>query len=236
MGDRVRFFLLAATFIYKSFLQMRSRGHGAETAKFNDLRPFAFGLLRLKRGRLGQMVSTWIYSKSCAGLASDSSGSSDSKSSTAGSPAFLSKISTFCSASFRAVWQVRVSMTPRSCGAGDSSRGNSPCSHRSTSSSSSRMAVSKSSLGVSFGVRVAMTSNGTGAAQRAQVHVADAAPSEHCQLVRRVTAANSRHSRVCITLAVGNYMTLTLKQFAAYAGLVAAILGSIACSPKRIPP
>jgi hypothetical protein len=36
--------LLAATFIYNSFLQMRSRGHGAETAKFNDLRPFALGL------------------------------------------------------------------------------------------------------------------------------------------------------------------------------------------------
>ena len=37
-------------------------------------------------------------------------------------------------------------------------------------------------------------------------------------------------------MAVGNYMPLTLKQFAACAGLVAAILGSVACSPKRIPP
>jgi hypothetical protein len=36
-------------------------------------------------------------------------------------------------------------------------------------------------------------------------------------------------------LAVGNYMPLTLKQFAACAGLVAAILGSAACAPKRIP-
>ncbi len=36
-------------------------------------------------------------------------------------------------------------------------------------------------------------------------------------------------------MAVGSYMPLTLKQFAACAGLVAAILGSAACSPKRIP-
>jgi hypothetical protein len=36
-------------------------------------------------------------------------------------------------------------------------------------------------------------------------------------------------------MAVGNYMPLTLKQFAACAGLVAAILGSAACAPKRIP-
>jgi outer membrane murein-binding lipoprotein Lpp len=37
-------------------------------------------------------------------------------------------------------------------------------------------------------------------------------------------------------MAVGSYMPLTLKQFAACAGLVAAILGSAACAPKRIPP
>ena len=37
-------------------------------------------------------------------------------------------------------------------------------------------------------------------------------------------------------MAVGNYMPLTLKQFAACAGLVAAILGSAGCTPKRIPP
>ena len=36
-------------------------------------------------------------------------------------------------------------------------------------------------------------------------------------------------------MAVGSYMPLTLKQFAACAGLVAAILGSAACAPKRIP-
>jgi hypothetical protein len=37
-------------------------------------------------------------------------------------------------------------------------------------------------------------------------------------------------------LVVGSYMTLTLKQFAACAGLFAAILGSAGCAPKRIPP
>jgi hypothetical protein len=36
-------------------------------------------------------------------------------------------------------------------------------------------------------------------------------------------------------MAVGSYMPHTLKQFAACAGLVAAILGSAACAPKRIP-
>ena len=36
-------------------------------------------------------------------------------------------------------------------------------------------------------------------------------------------------------MAVGSYMPLTLKQFAVSAGLVAAILGSAACAPKRIP-
>ena len=37
-------------------------------------------------------------------------------------------------------------------------------------------------------------------------------------------------------MVLGSYMPSTLKQFAACAGLVAAILGSVACSPKRIPP
>lgn len=36
-------------------------------------------------------------------------------------------------------------------------------------------------------------------------------------------------------MVVGNNMPFTLKQFAACAGLVAAILGSAACTPKRIP-
>jgi len=36
-------------------------------------------------------------------------------------------------------------------------------------------------------------------------------------------------------LVVGHHMPFTLKQFAASAGLVAAILGSAACTPKRIP-
>lgn len=36
-------------------------------------------------------------------------------------------------------------------------------------------------------------------------------------------------------MVVGNYMPSTLKQFAACAGLVAAILGSAGCTPKRIP-
>ena len=36
-------------------------------------------------------------------------------------------------------------------------------------------------------------------------------------------------------MVVGSHMTFTLKQFAASAGLVAAILGGAACTPKRIP-
>ena len=37
-------------------------------------------------------------------------------------------------------------------------------------------------------------------------------------------------------MVVGNHMTFTLKQFAACAGVVAAILGSAGCTAKRIPP
>ena len=37
-------------------------------------------------------------------------------------------------------------------------------------------------------------------------------------------------------MAVGNRMSNSMKQFAACAGLVAAILGSAGCAPKRIPP
>jgi len=37
-------------------------------------------------------------------------------------------------------------------------------------------------------------------------------------------------------LVVGNHMPYSMKQFAACAGLVAAILGSAGCAPKRIPP
>ena len=39
-----------------------------------------------------------------------------------------------------------------------------------------------------------------------------------------------------MTLAVRSHMPFTLKQFAACAGLVAAILGSAGCTPKRVPP
>lgn len=37
-------------------------------------------------------------------------------------------------------------------------------------------------------------------------------------------------------MVVGNHMPYSMKQFAACAGLVAAILGSAGCAPKRIPP
>src|SRR5208282_5294996 len=69
--------------------------------------------------------------------------SSAVKSSIAGSPAFFSKISTFCSASLSAVWQARVSITARSKAASDSSSGMSPRSRRSTSSSRARIDASK---------------------------------------------------------------------------------------------
>src|SRR5450631_1613952 len=90
------------------------------------------------------------------------------KSSTAGSPAFFNKISTFCSASFSALWQARVNITPRSKAASDSSRGKSPCSKRSTSSSKSRMAVSKSGVSCFAGFGVGMAENGTHALRRGQ--------------------------------------------------------------------
>src|SRR5262249_42921015 len=92
-------------------------------------------------------------------------------------PLFLIRISTFCWAALRELWQWRVRTTPRSKVFKASSSGRSPRSRRSTSCSSSPRACSKSS---SFGVdgksglpekgrhviqRLAHGSNGSGAAR-----------------------------------------------------------------------
>ena len=59
---------------------------------------------------------------------------------------------------------------------------------------------------------------------------------EHCQAVRRVTAAGSRRGCFWVPLVVGSYMRIANLSIIARACLCAVILATAACAPRRIPP
>jgi hypothetical protein len=60
--------------------------------------------------------------------------------------------------------------------------------------------------------------------------------SEHCQVVSRVTPWDAHGCGVWVPFVLESYMQYTTKQIVACGWLCAAILGSVACAPKRIPP
>jgi hypothetical protein len=58
---------------------------------------------------------------------------------------------------------------------------------------------------------------------------------EHCQVVRRVTTMGSLDGSFCVTLLVGNYMSISIKSMIACGCIAAVAVLTAACEPRRIP-